>query len=406
MSTKITTAHIQHDFKDCIEEQKTNNNDIEFYINVDKNSNEIDEYRVSKRNLEQNFDAGRDNIFKLESSDTAFCTLTDKTFRFQTPSNEYSKLFQDINWTAIDTTSVPDSSYVLGDSNGNIILLNENFNTERILTNAHSSDVSKVKFFPSGKVLLSGSNDMQIKIWSIEDGSNPRTFIGHKSQVTDLEIIERGRNFLSSSRDGTIKLWECGSGLNVHTLARKENPSDGINDLVLFDNLLSDSITNPTNNLEYGVQGKTVIAAHNSGVITMHDISTRHEQLQIPSKYMSSCNSISMNKENYNYVYAGYENGTVTQWDIRSPTTPVTDVSINNGASINTLYYSNSKLYISSGNDLSISLAINNNDGSINPTTPTFLVSEDNQISEYVLTPTNDKVISVGNYGFCGLYKV
>ena len=43
----------------------------------------------------------------------------------------------------------------------------------------HISDVNTCKFFPSGKVVLSGGADLRLKIWSTEDGSCPVTLKGH-----------------------------------------------------------------------------------------------------------------------------------------------------------------------------------------------------------------------------------
>jgi len=55
----------------------------------------------------------------------------------------------------------------------------------------HKSDITLLKFFPSGQVLLSGSLDMSLKVWGM-DGSNPVTLLGHTRAITDVEMIERG----------------------------------------------------------------------------------------------------------------------------------------------------------------------------------------------------------------------
>ena len=43
----------------------------------------------------------------------------------------------------------------------------------------HVSEVTTCKFFPSGVVALTGGSDFQLKIWSVETGSCPRTLTGH-----------------------------------------------------------------------------------------------------------------------------------------------------------------------------------------------------------------------------------
>lgn len=42
------------------------------------------------------------------------------------------------------------------------------------------TDVTSCQFFPSGVVILTGGSDMQLKIWSAEDGSCPVTMKGHR----------------------------------------------------------------------------------------------------------------------------------------------------------------------------------------------------------------------------------
>lgn len=64
----------------------------------------------------------------------------------------------------------------------------------------HLGDVYICRFFPSGIVVLSSGTDMQIKIWSAENGSCPVTMKGHKAAVTDLAVVEIGRNIISVSK--------------------------------------------------------------------------------------------------------------------------------------------------------------------------------------------------------------
>lgn len=60
----------------------------------------------------------------------------------------------------------------------------------------HVMDVTACRFFPSGKVVLSGSSDLSLKIWSAEDGHCAAELRGHSSGVSGLAIVERGRNVI------------------------------------------------------------------------------------------------------------------------------------------------------------------------------------------------------------------
>ena len=52
----------------------------------------------------------------------------------------------------------------------------------------HISDVNTCRFFPSGKVVLSGGADLRLKIWSAEDGSCPVTLKGHSGGDDGLTL--------------------------------------------------------------------------------------------------------------------------------------------------------------------------------------------------------------------------
>ena len=52
----------------------------------------------------------------------------------------------------------------------------------------HVTDVTTCRFFPSGVVLLTGGSDMQLKIWSAEDGSCPVTLKGHRGGISFFSL--------------------------------------------------------------------------------------------------------------------------------------------------------------------------------------------------------------------------
>ena len=84
-----------------------------------------------------------------------------------------------------------DGSWIaLGRDNGKLGIYDSNISNP-IDCVGHKSEISLLKFFPSGQVLLSGSLDMTLKVWGM-DGSNPVTLLGHTRAITDAEIIERG----------------------------------------------------------------------------------------------------------------------------------------------------------------------------------------------------------------------
>ncbi|CCF58930.1 hypothetical protein KAFR_0F03340 [Kazachstania africana CBS 2517] len=408
MEKEVSVAHIQHDFVDCIRDKYQGNEGTEndaFFINVDQSLDKVEEYRVKVLKEKDVFSIENGNTFEKLNSAVYQANLDNKKYKFQTIRHDHTIEKTSVNWTSVDVFQGQKTLYCLGDSNGNIAVYNAKYETVREIEDAHASDITSLKFFPSGEVLLSASTDMQLKLWSIMDGSSPRTFVGHKSKVTGTAMIERGRNFLSSSHDGTIRLWECGSGLNLHSFKRKENPNDGVNTIQLMSHVNNVHESESANDLEFGTTGKQILGGHVSGVITLHDVFSKRQVLQIPSAFMSSCSSLTINSSDNNYVYGGYENGALALWDLRNPLKPVDVAYINKGIPVNYTYYFNGSLYVSSGVDTSMKFETDPSTKFINTNSPTFLVSEDHEIAQYTGISSSNGVVAVGNWGFCAEYS-
>ncbi|QLQ79792.1 hypothetical protein HG537_0C04410 [Torulaspora globosa] len=403
---KVRVCHIQHDFEVCIAEEGDQGR---FYINVDESLNEVKEFTVVVSQNGSKFEVSEGNLFQRVDRHLYSAILDGNQYQFCTMEEEYTGAAgtdEDIEWTAIDSTSAPRERYALGDSKGNCRVYGGTLGLEMELKEAHRGEISSLRFFPSGEVLLTGSADMQLKLWSVLDGSCPRTFAGHRSAVSDTCLIDRGRNFLSSSSDGTVRLWECGSGETLTVFSRREDSNDGVNCICLRGTSRDNRSGMGENRLEFGTYGKQVIAGHSSGVITVHDVFTKEQTCQIPSHFISSCNALTSDPKRDEYVYAGYENGALAQWDLRNFSNPVSSVYINEGTAINDIYYGSSALYVSSGLDTSLRLNLTGDKGFISSDLPTFLVSNDYKVAQYTSTPDRKHIIAVGDWGFCGKYGV
>lgn len=61
-------------------------------------------------------------------------------------------------------------------------------------------------------VIVSGSNDCKIKVWSASTGTCIRTLVGHEALVRALSFDPRSGRLVSASYDKTVKVWDLGSG--------------------------------------------------------------------------------------------------------------------------------------------------------------------------------------------------
>lgn len=85
----------------------------------------------------------------------------------------------------------------------------------------HSDSVFSVAISPDGQILVSGSADKTIKIWTLKTGDLKTTLTGHSSGVNSITISPDGETVVSGSSDNTVKIWNLKTGdlkttLNVH----------------------------------------------------------------------------------------------------------------------------------------------------------------------------------------------
>lgn len=392
----ITVAHIEGDFEEALAETG------EFYINVDVTPDHVEEFRI-KSGGEEESSVGKDTQFCKANDGTYEAALSGQNFKFQVPIKNFDgNALGDFDLQSGDAT---DSYVALGDSNGSICVYNREWERVLDLQEAHQSDVTVTKFFPSGEVILSGSSDMQLKVWSVADGSNPRTLRGHAGTINDVIMIGRGRNILSSSMDGSVRLWEIGSGETIYTYYRdgdKLDPALCMTLLTLEENV--ESCSSGLHPLEFGTQGKQILVGHESGTMALHDLASKQQLVQFPNTFMSPCTSVL--RITNNLVLSGYENGVIALWDVRKPNEYIHKLSIINNYSVNKLYLDKNKIYVSCGIDTAFSIVISGK--KLLPSTVTFLVNDDSTVTHFINIgfKEHEKLLVLGKRGYCSLYEV
>jgi WD40 repeat protein len=61
-------------------------------------------------------------------------------------------------------------------------------------------------------LIISGSNDCKIKVWSASTGECIRTLVGHEMLVRALSFEPRSGRLVSASYDRCVKVWDLKSG--------------------------------------------------------------------------------------------------------------------------------------------------------------------------------------------------
>ncbi|XP_071815858.1 uncharacterized protein [Apostichopus japonicus] len=75
------------------------------------------------------------------------------------------------------------------------------------ISRAHNSQITGCKYSPQSKVLVTGSFDTEVKVWSMTGGL-VHTFRGHSRAVTNVALHPESSSLvLTSSLDGTVRVW-------------------------------------------------------------------------------------------------------------------------------------------------------------------------------------------------------
>jgi WD40 repeat protein len=73
-------------------------------------------------------------------------------------------------------------------------------------------------------LIISGSEDASIKIWSARSGECLQTLKGHQAAVVCLQLDEAHQQLISGSADHTVKVWDLHSGHSLYTLKHHSSP--------------------------------------------------------------------------------------------------------------------------------------------------------------------------------------
>lgn len=93
-------------------------------------------------------------------------------------------------------------------------------NVEKYYFEGHSQIVKCLDFSEEGNVIGSGSVDMSVKIWNLDDEDLECSLEGHNDIVTAVRFVLNAKFLLSCSFDGVIKMWNLLSQTEVYCFVR------------------------------------------------------------------------------------------------------------------------------------------------------------------------------------------
>ncbi|KAF8809643.1 WD40 repeat-like protein [Phlegmacium glaucopus] len=96
---------------------------------------------------------------------------------------------------------------------------------ERLRTfEGHDRGLACIEF--KDDLIVSGSNDCKIKVWSAVTGECLRMLVGHEALVRALSFDPRSGRLESASYDKSVKLWDLGTGKLVREFRGTHNIFD------------------------------------------------------------------------------------------------------------------------------------------------------------------------------------
>lgn len=91
----------------------------------------------------------------------------------------------------------------------------------------HQHYVTSIAFFPSGKTLVTGSNDDTAMLWDAT-GKCIRTFRGHDAGVYGVAFSPDERHVATASFDRTARLWDVATGHEIRRFAGHTDNVQGV----------------------------------------------------------------------------------------------------------------------------------------------------------------------------------
>ncbi|KAL4147085.1 hypothetical protein PRNP1_010841 [Phytophthora ramorum] len=214
---------------------------------------------------------------------------------------------------------------VIGGSDGACMLWDSQNRAQMLPLKGHVADVTSARFFPSSQVVLTGSLDFTLRIWSVQ-GQCAAVLKGHRGGVEDVAIVGRGRNVLSCGTDGLIQLWSCATQDVVAKWANDDQSP--VHCLSVMDDtaqlLVEGEYPPSTSENEAETGGKVLFAGLDNGETLGVDVRAREAVLNVDGLAGSiiSCASTTANAS-VPMLFTGSEDGLLTVWDLRHTGTPL-----------------------------------------------------------------------------------
>lgn len=158
----------------------------------------------------------------------------------------------------------------------------------------HTDSVSSVAFCPTGRHVLTGSQDMTAILWDADTGRRLRTFDGHGRVVGSLALSRDDRRVAAvHTGETTVDIWDGAVGLGPHLI-------DGNTDII--------------RSVAFSPDGQHIATASRDNRVLSWDAATG-QKLQVFEEHTAPVLSVAYSGEGRRLL-SGSQNGTTILWDV------------------------------------------------------------------------------------------
>ena len=153
--------------------------------------------------------------------------------------------------------------------------------------------VTALAFSPDSKTLVSGGEDLTVRMWVPATGKEVRRFGEHADKIGAIAFAADGKMLASGSRDGSICFWDVASG---RELRRFQGHAGAVISLA------------------FSADGKTLVSGGGDETVRFWDVNTAKELRQLGGGF-GPAQAIAFAPDGKTLATGGWEN-TIRLWDL------------------------------------------------------------------------------------------